>query len=50
MAPLAQRKTKRAGDRLRALQGAVHGSAHVEEIPEGTPRAGRSLSVPFLKH
>ena len=24
-----------------------HNSAHVEEIPEGTPRVGRSLSVPF---
>ena len=25
----------------------VHGSAHVEEVPEGTPRLGRSPSAPF---
>ncbi len=36
--------------RGRHVHRPVHGSAHVEEIPEGTPRAGRSLSLPFLEH
>jgi len=32
-----------------AEKGSRYGSAPVEEIPEGTPREGRSLSFPFEK-